>query len=68
MICGIQVYCLIEITNLLMGALLLALAKSIYYSEVLVAFYFQAHLPDRIPLFFYLLVHRHYNWACFPFL
>ena len=31
MICGIQVYCLIEITNLLMEASLLALAKSIYY-------------------------------------
>ena len=32
LICGIQVYCLIEITNLLMGASLLALAKSIYYT------------------------------------
>ena len=34
MICGIQVYCLIEIKNLLMGASLLALAKSIYYSLI----------------------------------
>ena len=37
------------------------------YSEVLVAFYFRAHLPGRIPLFLHLLVRRHY-WACFPFL
>ena len=32
LICGIQDYCLIEMANLLMGASLLALAKSIYYS------------------------------------
>ena len=31
LICGSQVYCLIEIINLLMGASLLALAKSLYY-------------------------------------
>ena len=31
LICGTQVYCLIEIINLLMGASLLALAKSLYY-------------------------------------
>ena len=31
LICGSQVYCLIEIINLLMGASLLALAKSPYY-------------------------------------
>ena len=31
MICGLKVYFLIEIINLLIGALLLALAKSIYY-------------------------------------
>ena len=31
LICGSQVYCLISIINLLMGASLLALAKSLYY-------------------------------------
>ena len=31
LICGIQVYCLISIINLLMGASLLSLAKFIYY-------------------------------------
>ena len=30
LICGLQVYCLILIINLLMGASLLALAKSVY--------------------------------------
>ena len=30
LICGLQVYCLIQIINLLMGASLLTLAKSIY--------------------------------------
>ena len=29
--CGLQVYCLIQIMNLLTGVSLLALAKSIYY-------------------------------------
>ena len=33
LICGLQVYCLSEIINLLMGASLLALAKSICYSQ-----------------------------------
>ena len=34
LICGLQVYCFIYIMNLLTGASLLALAKSIYYSVV----------------------------------
>ena len=31
LICGLKVYCLISIIDLLIGASLLALAKSIYY-------------------------------------